>query len=56
MSQSPEDYSFFIYASPKKGIAITNPTNNRAEAIVRQLTSTGTSVNVPMRDDGICKL
>ena len=55
MSQSPEDYSFLVYASVVKGDSIINPTGNfRAEATIRKA-STGISETISMRDDGICR-
>ena len=55
MSQSPEDYSFFVYASVIKGDCSNQSDDNvRAEATIRKA-STGNSETIPMRDDGICR-
>lgn len=54
MSSFPEDNSFMIYVSVKKGAFVTNSSNTTVEATVRQ-TATGVTSIVTMKDDGVCK-
>jgi len=49
MSQGPEDFSFFVYASLNKGDAVPKPTSKyRAEATIRKASS-GNSETIAMR-------
>lgn len=55
MSSTPEDNSFLVFASVKKGGAVTLPTAYTVAQAVIYGTYSGTTATINLRDDGLRK-